>query len=115
MGCNCGKKLPKAARPPRTAAPAVSPEIVPSGPYRNATDSTFSSRNPRLTIQPDEIVELTSVERAAYTVKMAVRNGELVPADEVVEAVSAPPKKAAPKTAAPKTPQAKARAAAAAA
>lgn len=113
MGCNCGKnKLPKA---PRQAKPYAAPPPAPVTTYKNASSDVVSARNPRLSIQPGETVDLNSVEINSYVVKMAIRNGELVPAeDPKVEAAPAA-KTAAPKTAAPKTAPAKAKAAAAAA
>lgn len=111
MGCNCGKKLPKA---PRQAKPYAPPPPEETTIYRNDSAEAVVSRNPRLNIQPGETIELTSVERHSYVVKMAIRSGELVPAEEPVEEPAPAAKTAAPKTAAPKGAKAKAVAAAAA-
>jgi hypothetical protein len=78
MGCGCGKKLPRAARIRAEALPSAPPPPDEVTTFLNASDSVVSSRNPRLTIQPGEIVELTEVERHSYVVKMAIRNEELV-------------------------------------
>lgn len=93
MGCNCGKGLPKARAPRRTVAYAPpAPEAVTR--YRNDAVLAVTSRNPRLSIEPGETVELSNVEINCYVVKMAIRNGELVPAPE--EVVEEPPAKKTP-------------------
>ena len=72
------------------------PGAVPAPPFRGRVefvDVSFGYRkdtpvlkNVSFAVEPGETVELSNVEINCYVVKMAIRNGELVPApEEVVE------------------------------
>lgn len=69
MGCGCRKKLP-------TTRPARWAEYTDKS-YRNASDETLISRNPRLALEPGDTVVLTS-GMINHSVRGWIRNGVLV-------------------------------------
>jgi len=70
MGCGCGGKgLPKPA-PQRWSS-------IVNKTYRNTTEETLRSRNPRFEVASGETIDV-SQEMINYTVRMWIRTGALV-------------------------------------
>lgn len=71
MGCGCRQRAL-----PRTAA-ATAP-IIPRT-YRNTTDAKLVARNPRISIEPRETINVT-VGMISHTVRNWIRTGALIEA-----------------------------------
>jgi hypothetical protein len=70
MPCGCRKARLPAAKPERWAS-------LVDKPYRNDSGEILRARNPRIVLQPDEVVVLNA-DMISHSIRTWIRSGALV-------------------------------------